>query len=143
MTTAKAEDTRLQECMRVLQARISAAHAALCGPHILQHISEILSAPTPAVAAFAGVIAAAQVLLDTARAELARRRERLEDLQARMAMEPEPPPSETPPKPKQRAPGACRWDAGIQLSFSCTLFCAWQPRVSKGRMAAVFLGPAL
>ena len=123
MTTAKAEDTRRQECMQVLQARMAAEHAALCGPHILQHISEILPAPTLVVAAFAGVIAAAQVLLDTARAELARRHERLEDLQARMAMEPEPPPSETPPKPKQRAPGARRWDAAFNYS---------SPAVSSG-----------
>lgn len=38
MTTAKAEDTRRRECMRILQARMPAEHAALCGPHILQHI---------------------------------------------------------------------------------------------------------
>lgn len=72
------------------------------------------------MAAFAGVIAAAQVLLDTAQVELAKRRERLEDLQARMAMEPEPPPSETPPKPKQRAPGAPRQDASMHLFLSCS-----------------------
>ena len=77
-------------------------------------MSETLSAPTLVMAALAGVIAAAQVLLDTAWAELAKRRERLEDLQARMAAEPEPPPSETPPKPK-RAAGACREDAGMRL----------------------------
>ena len=91
----------------------------VCKPHIKTYsivlrISEMISA-IPGHGCTPGVIAAAQVLLDTARVELTKRRERLEDLQARMATEPEPPPSETPPKPKQRAPGVCRWDAGMRL----------------------------
>ena len=107
--------------------------------HLLQSKRICVSADpalTLVAAALAGVIAAAQVLLDTARAELAKRRERLEDLQARMACEPEPPPSETPPKPKQRAPGAHCWDAGIQPFLCCSLLCSWQPRVFKSSMAA-------
>ena len=72
------------------------------------------------MAAPPGVIGAAQVLLDTAKAELAKRRERLEDLQARMATEPEPPPYETPQKPKQRSPGASRRGTGMRPCLCCT-----------------------